>query len=267
MKWEGSVLDSLLRGSDDVPTRHTARIPPPKGWEELEILVWDLFRCIWKDPYATRHGRSGQRQNGVDVYGHPDRGLETEGVQVKGRDSGFGGAVTEAELRDEAEKAKSFEPNLRHFTLVTSAQRDAAIQRVARALTQENSIDGLFGVDIWGWEDVEERLAGLPNLMQMHYPQFERPGDSETTDLLQSIVRSQQEEAEHALIQDRPRFEMTGSSVTNTESRFTPGFKCKHSTMVFSWATIPDGPEAAAGLTTGADDPCRGIRSVASAGS
>ena len=135
--------------------------------------------------------------------------------------------MTEAELRAEAEKARSFEPKLRHFTLATSAHRDAAIQQVARALTQENTIDGLFGVDVWGWEDLEERLASIPNLMQMHYPQFERPGDSETTTLLQSIMRRQQEETEHALVQNRPRFEVPGWSVTNTESRFMPAFKCK----------------------------------------
>lgn len=162
-----------------MPTISMMQLPPPKSWEELELLVWDLFRHIWKDPYAKRHGRQGQRQQGVDIYGTPFGTNDVHGVQVKGKDVSFGHPVTEAELRAEVEKAKEFQPPLKHFVLVTSAPRDAQVQAVARAITQAHVSAGLFSVDIWGWADAQERLAESPQLLELHYPQMaslrERP--------------------------------------------------------------------------------------------
>ena len=44
-------------------------IPRPKGDDAFEKLILALFREIWQDTGATRHGRSGQEQAGIDVYG------------------------------------------------------------------------------------------------------------------------------------------------------------------------------------------------------
>jgi tetratricopeptide (TPR) repeat protein len=59
-------------------------IPLPKGDDDFEDLVLALFREVWKDPGARLHGRRGQRQDGVDLYGE-DRfgGSGLHGVQCK----------------------------------------------------------------------------------------------------------------------------------------------------------------------------------------
>jgi hypothetical protein len=70
------------------------------------------------------------------------------------------------------EEAKKFEPPLESFYVVTSSPRDANIQAVARNATIKNQQNGLFQVHVWGWEDVQERLAQYPDLLRLHYPQF-----------------------------------------------------------------------------------------------
>ena len=51
-----------------MPTPSTANLPIPKDWDEFENLCADLFSKEWGDRNATRNGRQGQRQHGVDIY-------------------------------------------------------------------------------------------------------------------------------------------------------------------------------------------------------
>ena len=152
-----------------MPTLSESRFPPPRSWEDLEILIWRLFQYVWNDPNAQRNGRSGQQQQGVDIFGRPNQGDYWEGVQVKGKNGGFGQRVTELELKSEVQKAKHFNPLIKNFILVTSGQRDASIQEVARQLTEEHLSQGLFGVHVMGWEDVEERIPQFPEIIREHY--------------------------------------------------------------------------------------------------
>ena len=155
-----------------MPINKTVQIPKPKQWDEFEILVWDLFRMEWRDPTAVRHGRTGQRQQGVDIYGRPDVSLGLVGLQVKGKNQGFDSQLTKREMELEIENAREFTPALERLVFVTSAPRDAAVQRVARALSEENTRKGLFSVEVLGWDDVEERLASHPDLLKMYYPEL-----------------------------------------------------------------------------------------------
>jgi tetratricopeptide (TPR) repeat protein len=136
-------------------------IPPPKGDDDFEDLVLTLYSEVWRDPSAKLHGRSGQRQDGVDVYGE-DRfgGSGLNGVQCK--QHGSATPVTHkalvAELRNEVEKAKGFLPPLKRFIFATTARRSAALQQEARDLTELHKKDWLFAVEVLGWEDIEDLL-------------------------------------------------------------------------------------------------------------
>ncbi|HLW79985.1 MAG TPA: hypothetical protein VKU44_10350, partial [Terriglobia bacterium] len=66
------------------------------------------------------------------------------GVQCKGKDAGLGATLTEQELLDEVEKAKSFKPPLAAWTLVTSAPKDARVEERARQITTTHQATGLF---------------------------------------------------------------------------------------------------------------------------
>src|SRR5680860_537423 len=52
-----------------MPTLSMSELPPPRSWDEFEEIAWDLLSREWNDPNAVRHGRQGQAQQGVDIYG------------------------------------------------------------------------------------------------------------------------------------------------------------------------------------------------------
>jgi hypothetical protein len=56
-----------------VPTIAQGDFPPPKSWDEFEDIVAHLYTRIWNDPRATRCGRSGQAQQGVEICGQPEQ--------------------------------------------------------------------------------------------------------------------------------------------------------------------------------------------------
>ncbi len=55
-----------------MPNPPTTNLPRPKSWDEFEDICADVLKYLWKDPYTVRHGRSGQKQDGVDIYGQPE---------------------------------------------------------------------------------------------------------------------------------------------------------------------------------------------------
>ncbi|WP_442786351.1 restriction endonuclease [Leptothoe sp. PORK10 BA2] len=52
-----------------MPVPSTSDLPKPKSWDEFEDIVWEVYARKWQDPHTQRYGRSGQAQNGVDIYG------------------------------------------------------------------------------------------------------------------------------------------------------------------------------------------------------
>ena len=67
-----------------MPDPVTSELPKPKSWDEFEDIVWDIYKRKWNDPNAQRYGRPGQAQQGVDIYGKPEKmGGATVGIQCK----------------------------------------------------------------------------------------------------------------------------------------------------------------------------------------
>jgi tetratricopeptide (TPR) repeat protein len=149
---------------------YTSQVLPPKNWQEFEELCTDLWAEIFKSNNTQMHGRTGQSQYGVDVYGQIDNSLEWFGVQCKGKDSRYGNAVTEKELRSEVEKAKEFTPKLSVFILATTAQNDAKIQQLARYLTEENQKIGFFKIEVKSWDEIHREISKYPVIIYKYYP-------------------------------------------------------------------------------------------------
>jgi hypothetical protein len=136
-------------------------IPLPKEDVGFENLILALFREVWQDSGAKLHGRSGQGQGGVDVYGE-DRfgGSGLNGVQCKHHGSAtlIKDKDLVKELREEVEKAKGFQPPLQRFVFATTARRSATLDQEGRDLTALHRREGLFDVDVLGWDDIEDLL-------------------------------------------------------------------------------------------------------------
>jgi formylglycine-generating enzyme required for sulfatase activity len=140
------------------------RWEPPNDATAFESLCLDLWQDIWQDSGATKHGRRGQKQDGVDVFGHEHGQLV--GIQCKQKDGRLWAKVTATELGAEVQAARRFEPKLTKFILATTAPRDAALQRKANQLTEQHRPQKLFSVEVWAWEDLWHELYRRYDLLE-----------------------------------------------------------------------------------------------------
>src|SRR3954468_3277723 len=136
-------------------------IPAPKDWQAFERHARLFFEHSLADPATQNNGRAGQPQHGVDIFGRRGGGNgRYVGVQCKGKDTDFGGAVTEVELKREVEKSKRFKPEIHEFILITTAPDDAAIKEGARLLQQKVRAEGRdLSISVWGWGRVQQEIA------------------------------------------------------------------------------------------------------------
>jgi hypothetical protein len=146
------------------------QIPPPSNWQDFESLCCDLWREIWKDPNTQKNGRQGQPQNGIDIFGRPEQGMQWAGIQCKGKDNYSEKCLTEDEVRREVDKAEHFTPKLSQFIVATTGLKDVRLQELARSITEEHLHNGLFPVHIWAWEDIKNSLEDFPQVIAKYYP-------------------------------------------------------------------------------------------------
>ncbi len=144
-------------------------IPRPGNWQDFEEHTCILFQCILNDPNTVVNGRTGQAQQGVDIYGRRDQaGHHWVGIQCKQKSDGQ--KLTEPELKREVSKAKTFTPTLSELIIVTTAPDDANIQRIARDITQHHEAEGLFSVDVWGWGTIEREVRKHGRAIEAFHP-------------------------------------------------------------------------------------------------
>ena len=151
----------------NMPTYASSKLPPPRDWNEFEDIVCDAAKNKWKNPNITRYGRTGQRQNGIDIVGQPSYlNNRFAGIQCKNTEVdliSINKAITEAE---------SFDPPIDEFIIALTSKRDTSLQSTVMRLSQERKENGKFSVFIWFWEDIELELSSNSELMEKHYPQF-----------------------------------------------------------------------------------------------
>lgn len=142
-------------------------MPPPKSWDEFEVIVCAAAKNRWKNADFTMHGRRGQRQNGVDVYGLDDKG-RLVGLQCKSSASG----LTENVIKTEIGAAESFRPALKHLYIATTAETDKVLQELARDISADRVKLNKFEVSILFWQDVWDDLTRDESRLLQHYPQL-----------------------------------------------------------------------------------------------
>ena len=148
-----------------MPTLSSMRIPPPKSWEEFEQITQSALRIKWDSPNLQRHGRQGQSQAGVDIYGEDNLGRFV-GIQCKN---------VKSELRistasEELSKAEQFEPPLSAFYIATTLSNDVVLQREVRLLSVERIKTETFPIGVFFWEDIIQELIKNPQDFNKHYP-------------------------------------------------------------------------------------------------
>ena len=145
------------------------QIPKPLDEQDFERKCTVLFGCILKDPGIDRHGRRGQKQFGVDIVGLRDGdGNQIVGIQCKLK--GQGKKLTENEIRDELEKALHFSPSLSEYIIVTTAPKDAKLDRLELELCKDNPLG--LRVSIWGWETLQDKINQHPEAIRAFAPLY-----------------------------------------------------------------------------------------------
>lgn len=141
-------------------------LPPPRDWQVFEDFCRDLFAAEWGDPHAQEHGRSGQKQHGVDLFGRRDG--RWQAVQCKRKQRFPESKLTAAEVRREVEKAYKFSQRLETLVIATTARPDTGIQDLAARLTDEHAETSderrRFRVVVYGWDDLCRMLRKHPRL-------------------------------------------------------------------------------------------------------
>src|ERR1700722_1612043 len=135
----------------------------PSNWQDFETLCSRLWGEIWRCDDIAKHGRQGQDQKGVDIYGVPEGRTAYWGIQCKGKseyndDLYRHPQFTEKEIDKEIQKATTFTPALERFYFATTAVRDASTQEYVRCKNIEHLKKGGFSISIFFWEDIVELI-------------------------------------------------------------------------------------------------------------
>ena len=135
------------------------QIPKPSDEQAFERCNEVLWRCVLKDPMAQIYGRRGQRQHGVDILGCRDGDPEQPvGIQCKLR--GDGRTLREVEVREEVEKALTFDVPLTEYIIATTAPDDVSLQNLALKLSADlaKSRGRRLKIRILGWQSLQREI-------------------------------------------------------------------------------------------------------------
>ncbi|HHC6517428.1 TPA: hypothetical protein ACN35K_004651 [Vibrio parahaemolyticus] len=150
-----------------MPTLGNMMIPPPNGWEEFESIVKSALGLRWRTSDLTMHGRQGQKQDGVDIYGTDDL-ARLVGIQCKLTVN----SINEAIIDKEISNAENFQPSISTLYIATTSPSDVALQKYVRNLSIARVGAGKFSVGILFWMDIVQDLTKDINTVKCHYPQL-----------------------------------------------------------------------------------------------
>ena len=154
-----------------MPTRLDTNFAHLSNDNEFESMIRDICAREWQDPYTEKHGRTGQKQYGVDIYGRP---IDLEGryraAQCKLRTTQK--QLSQQEITQEVSAARGFPHPLETLLIVTDTPRDIHTQRLIEHVSQREQQNNGFRVAIWFWDDITERLASYPPLIVKYYPEY-----------------------------------------------------------------------------------------------
>lgn len=130
----------------------------PENWQDFESLCKKLWGEIWECPEIKKNGRTGQKQQGVDIYGIPKGESDYFGIQCKGKDDYTKAVLTEKEINEEISKALLFKPKLKKFYFATTANKDSVIEEYIRNKDLESRKSGNFEIHLFSWEDIVDLI-------------------------------------------------------------------------------------------------------------
>lgn len=131
----------------------------PEHWQDFESLCKKLWGELWEIPHEIKkHGRLGQPQAGVDIFGVPKGKSNYYGIQAKGKDDYSKAKIETIEIENEIKKASKFEPKLEVFIIATTSNKDVKIEEYIRKKDVESREKGSFRILLFCWEDIVDLI-------------------------------------------------------------------------------------------------------------
>ena len=143
-------------------------MPPPINWQDFQSLLKEIATVKYDGNSVQEFGRSGQSQNGVDIYA-VDYSDNKIGIQAKETKVN---AVTKQVIYSELEKAKLFTPKLDIFIIATTQRIDKNLQEVINTINSEKTYS--YKVQIWFWDDINEDINRSISVLSSYYKEFQR---------------------------------------------------------------------------------------------
>ncbi|MFG1464288.1 hypothetical protein V5F77_15460 [Xanthobacter sp. DSM 24535] len=141
---------------------------PPRSWDQFEELCADVFQSAWRDPAMVRHGRAGQRQDGVDIVGR-NGAMYPVGLQCKRRSTWPVSRLTAKQIDAEVLAATKFRPKLKAFYILTTAPDDKELQTHVRNINAKQTKEGSFEVILLGWGEILRRAIKDAQVADKHF--------------------------------------------------------------------------------------------------
>ncbi len=146
-----------------MPTSPLMQIPKSRSPEEFECLCTDILTNIYNKRF-TRYGRNGQKQNGIDIYAQSDNKNYIV-AQCKNYFLSISANNIITQIEKDVEAAKqNFQ--ISNFVAMTSLDRDRTVQDSIM------NINCTFNIELWFWEDIQEKVCNDIILFRKYYPDF-----------------------------------------------------------------------------------------------
>lgn len=135
-------------------------------------FIVDLFNVKEHTNTYTIWGKSGQKQNGIDIFSSQTNTV----IQCKYKSDDVSEKARQAlkkELAEEVEKVIVSGVKLKHFILVSTYRHDAELQYFALALRDEKEYP--FEISYIGWDEVKKWALQFPTILNRYFGNLLKP--------------------------------------------------------------------------------------------
>jgi hypothetical protein len=142
------------------------RFAIPKNHDIFEEICRDLLRVHWSRPDLEIFGKRGERQFGIDIL---DLGGQDPLYAAQCKLKEEHKTLPPTAIQEEVNQAKSFQPPLGKYGILTTAKVSADAQRKIREINHLHKAEGLFEVELFTWERISALLQQHADMAEHYY--------------------------------------------------------------------------------------------------
>ena len=151
------------------------RYHQPDNEDAFERMCLRFYRKLWKNDSLALYAKRGEKQHGVDIHDplclQPNRA-----VQCKHHEPTK--TLRPAEIKDEVRKAEASALPIEHYVIATTAKKSKNAQNTVVTLNARPAAERKFTVELHFWEDICERLDGIPIIQREFIVREKDVGDA-----------------------------------------------------------------------------------------